>query len=129
MFCEKFTIIRHHTECSFPMKKWSRARLRYGIHFWWLHNAKGVGPAQFRKLETVASRLLRKRLFPAKRIMSECPVARAESSTVLEPTIKTTPHLGAASADRIICSRSKCSGISFSLDAAGKRGVTYGTSP
>jgi len=30
MFCEKFTIIRHHTECSFRMKKWSSARLRYG---------------------------------------------------------------------------------------------------
>ena len=35
MFCEKFTIIRHYTERSFLMKKWSRARLRYGIHFWW----------------------------------------------------------------------------------------------
>src|SRR2546429_9168152 len=44
MFWEKFTIIRHPTECSFPMKKKSRARLRYGIHFWCLHNAKGVGP-------------------------------------------------------------------------------------
>src|SRR5437764_14341813 len=39
------------------MQKWSSARLRYGIHFWWLHNAKGVGPGQFRKLETGASRL------------------------------------------------------------------------
>ena len=44
MFWEKFTIIRHPTECSFPMKKKSRARLRYGIHFWCLRNAKGIGP-------------------------------------------------------------------------------------
>src|SRR5437879_445360 len=27
----------------FSYEKWSRARLRYGIHFCWLHNAKGVG--------------------------------------------------------------------------------------
>src|SRR5215467_871092 len=26
--CEKFTSIRHDTECSFPMKKWSSARQR-----------------------------------------------------------------------------------------------------
>src|SRR6267143_2181392 len=50
MSCEKFTIIRHHTECSFPMQKWSSARLRYGIHFWWLHNAKGVGPGPIQEI-------------------------------------------------------------------------------
>src|SRR5713226_2526034 len=50
MFCEKFTIIRHHTECSFPMQKWSRARLRYGIHFWWLPDAKGVWPGPIQEI-------------------------------------------------------------------------------
>ncbi len=50
MFCEKFTIIRHRTEYSFPMQKCSRARLRYGIHFWWLHNAKGVGPGPIQEI-------------------------------------------------------------------------------
>ncbi len=50
MFGEKFTIIRHHTECSFPMQKWSRARLRYGIHFWWLPNAKGLWPGPIQEI-------------------------------------------------------------------------------
>src|SRR5260370_169511 len=85
MFCEKFTIIRHHTECSFPMQKWSRARLRYGIHSWWLHNAKGVGPGQIQEIrdcsfsfESLRS-LLRKPLFPAKWIISELLVTRDQS--------------------------------------------------
>src|SRR6266571_8696063 len=82
MFCEKLTIIRHHTECSLPMQKWSRARLRYGMHFWWLHNAKGVGPGPIQEIrdcsfsfESLRS-LLRKPLFPAKWIISELFVIR-----------------------------------------------------
>src|SRR5258708_40226814 len=62
------------------MQKWSRARLRYGIHFWWLHNAKGVGPGPIQEIgdcsfsfERLRS-LLRKPLFPAKWIISELPV-------------------------------------------------------
>src|SRR6266446_6131604 len=85
MFCEKFTIIRHHTECSFPMQKWSRARLRYGIHFWWLHNAKGVGPAPIQEIrdcsfsfESLRS-LLRKPLFPANWIIPELLVIHPRS--------------------------------------------------
>ena len=85
MFCEKFTIIRHQTECSFPVKKCSCGAeildsLLMGTRRAW------AGP-QFRKLETAASRLSPcdhlgpKPLLPVSWIISESPLIRPESTS------------------------------------------------